>query len=53
MIFIGDNILVPEVIQAMYKVHKSVDELVTPGNFYLLVNFLLHILEKLQINSIN
>ncbi len=31
MIFIADNILVPEVIQAIYKVHKSVDEGVTPG----------------------
>jgi len=29
MIFVSDNILVPEVIQAMYKVRKSIEDLVT------------------------
>jgi|FrelakmetLWP11LW_1041352.scaffolds.fasta_scaffold714015_1 hypothetical protein len=39
MIFIADNILVPEVIQAIYKVHKSVDELVTPGEIRYALTF--------------
>ncbi len=33
MIFIADNILEPEVIQTIYRVRKSVQELVTPGKF--------------------
>jgi len=39
MIFTAENILEPKVIQTIYKVRKSVEELVTPGRFatYILV----------------
>jgi len=39
MIFTAENILQPEVIQTIYKVRKSVEELVTAGRFAFLVYF--------------
>ncbi len=39
MIFTAENILEPEVIQTIYRVRKSVEELVTPGSFAFLVYF--------------
>ena len=33
MIFVADNILVPEVIQSMYRVHKDIEAIVSEGEY--------------------
>ena len=36
MIFLADNVLVPEVIQTMYSVHKEIEAIRTAGKYYVL-----------------